>query len=339
MIAARASENRTSGSILRFAACALAAVLTVASLLEPVSASAGSFSFRRVTPPSTPGNFHVTAVTTNSVSFSWTASRAGSSGNFVYVIFQSTGLQFNVGNGTSATITTVSPGATYSFYIEAVAGTEASAPSPEVTVTLPAPPPPPQITPEAPVISGASATPSSITVSWTEATPADEIAGYAVFVNGTNAFDFGVGAIGTNFYTSTEWMIFNLTPDTTYSIVVVAQSTTGEQAKSDPISVTTTIPPNTTPPTAPTNLTGGSDGGGEAIVSWNPSTSVNEPQSQIYYRIYVKGIHEVDADTIGQTTEVYVFPDGTGDPQPVYVVAVDQYGNVSAPSNTLMVDF
>lgn len=313
----------------------IVAVLLTASLLAPTSA----FSYGRQTPPSTPGNFHVTAVTTNGVSFAWTASKAGSSGKFVYVIYQSTGLQFNVGTGTSATITTVAPGATYSFYIEAVAPPEASAPSPEVTVTIPAPPPPPPIIPAAPVITSVSNAPSTITVSWTEATPADEIAGYAVFVDGTNAFDFGVGAIGTNFYTSTEWMIFNLTPDTTYSIVVVAQSTTGEQARSEAVSATTTTPPNTTPPTAPTDLTGGSDGGGEAIVAWNPSTSVNEPQSQIYYRIYVNGIHEVDADTIGQTTEVYVFPDGTGDPQPVYIVAVDQYGNVSPPSNVLDIEF
>jgi hypothetical protein len=33
--------------------------------------------------------------------------------------------------------------------------------------------------------------------------------------------------------------------------------------------VTTTTAPNTTTPTAPTNLTGYSDGGGEAIMSWN----------------------------------------------------------------------
>ncbi len=341
MIAARKSENRTSGSILGLAACAVAAVLTAASLMEPVSASAGPFGFGRATPPSTPGNFHVTATTDSSVTFAWTASKAGSDPHFVYEIERNDGYILNFGDVTSGTWTVgLEAGQTYSFEIFAIdSNNKASAPSPAVTVTLPVPPPPPQIIPDAPVISGASAAPSSITVSWTEATPADEIAGYAVFVDGTNAFDFGVGAIGTNFYTSTEWMIFNLTPDTTYSVVVVAQSTTGEQASSAPVSVTTTTPPNTNAPTAPTNLTGGSDGGGEAIVSWTPSTSVNEPQSQIYYRIYVNGIHEVDADVIGQTTQVYVFPDGTGDPQPVYVVAVDQYGNTSAPSNILMVDF
>ena len=74
-------------------------------------------------------------------------------------------------------------------------------------------------------------------------------------------------------------------------------------------------------------------------MSWNPSTSVNTPQAQIEYRIYVNGILELDSDTIGQTTQVYVFPNGTGDPQPVYVVAVDQYGNVSPPSNTVNIDF
>jgi hypothetical protein len=301
-------------------------MLLTVTLIEPASA----FSFGKQTPPSTPGNFHATTVTSNSVTFAWTASKAGSSGNFVYVIFESTGLQFNVGSGTSATITTVSPGVTYSFYIEAVAGTQASAPSPSVTVTIPAPPPPPPIIPAAPV----STTPSTITVSWTEATPASELDGTFLLIDDESPFLFGVDEESL-----TEWTVFNLTPNTTYTIEVGAESKTGNITESEPIVVTTPAPPNTNAPTAPTGLTGGSDGGGEAILSWNPSTSPNEPQSQIEYETFVNGSNEVDSDVIGQTSQVYVFPNGPGDPQSVYVVAVDQYGNMSPPSNVLEIDF
>jgi hypothetical protein len=273
-------------------------------------------------------------VTTNSVSFAWTASRAGSSKNFVYVIFQSTGLEFNVGSGTSATITTVAPGATYSFYIEAVAPPVASAPSPEVTVTIPAPPPPPPIIPAAPVITSVSTTPSTLTVSWTEATPASELDGTFLVIDGESAFYFGVDEESL-----TEWTVFNLTPNTTYTIEVGAESKTGNITYSEPMNVTTPAPPNTNAPTAPTGLTGGSDGGGEAILSWNPSTSPNEPQSQIEYELIVNGSNEIDADVIGQTSQVYVFPNGPGDPQSVYVVAVDQYGNASPPSNVVEIEF
>ena len=122
MIAARETENRTSGSILRLAACAIAAVLTVASLVAPVSASARGF---RNTPPSTPGNFHVTATTESSVSFAWNASSPGSDrSGLVYEIYNdTTGLILNVGNVTSYTWTVgVQGGDTYSFHIIAVAG-------------------------------------------------------------------------------------------------------------------------------------------------------------------------------------------------------------------------
>jgi hypothetical protein len=304
----------------------------IASISAVLSTSA--FSIGKQTPPSAPGNFHVTAVTTNSVSFAWTASKAGSSGNFVYVIYQSTGLQFNVGSGTSATITTVAPGVTYSFYIEAVSPPEASAPSPSVTVTIPSPPPPQPIIPEAPVITSVSTTPSTITVSWTEATPASELDGTYLLIDGESPFNFGVDEESL-----TEWTVFNLTPNTTYTIEVAAESKTGNIAESEPMSVTTPAPPNTNAPTAPTGLTGYSDGGGEAIVSWNPSTSPNEPQSQIEYEVFVNGSNEVDSDVIGQTSQIYVFPNGPGDPQSVYVVAVDQYGNMSPPSNVLEIDF
>jgi chitodextrinase len=315
-------------------------LLASAWLLKPLPTSA--IGLKKATPPSTPGNFHVTAVTTNSVSFAWTASKAGSDPSFSYQLVQSTGLQFNLGARTSYTDTVVSGGATYSFYIFAEdSERNVSAPSPTLTVTLPAPPPPPQVQPDVPVITQVTPGPDTITVSWSEATPTADIGGYAVLINGTNALDnYGVAVEGTNFYTATEWEILNLVPETTYAVAVTAFSKNGTlSATSSSIDVTTTTPPNTNAPTAPGDLTGYSDGGGEAIMSWTPSTSVNTPQAQIEYRIYVNGIHEIDSDTIGQTTQVYVFPDGTGDPQPVYVVAVDQYGNVSPPSNVVLIDF
>ena len=46
--------------------------------------------------------------------------------------------------------------------------------------------------------------PDSITVSWAEATPAADIGGYSVLIDGTNAFYYGVVADGGNFCTATE---------------------------------------------------------------------------------------------------------------------------------------
>src|SRR5580704_1065555 len=134
--------------------------MAVATLSLPALARTG-----RSTPPSTPGNFHVTATTSGSVSFAWNASTPGSGGSLVYEIFNdTTGLILNVGNVTSYTWTVgIQVGGTYSFHIIALAG-QASAPSPEVTVTIPgAPPIPPAVKPQPPVITQTSVTSNTIT--------------------------------------------------------------------------------------------------------------------------------------------------------------------------------
>src|SRR5271156_4527367 len=54
---------------------------------------------------------------------------------------------------------------------------KASAPSPTISVTPPTPPPPPPILPAPPVVSAVTATPDTITISWTESTPDKELEG------------------------------------------------------------------------------------------------------------------------------------------------------------------
>lgn len=323
-------KNHARGNILHLMASAIGTALTITSLLEPSPASA---AFRK-TPPTTPGNFHVTAVTDSSVSFAWTASKAGSDANFNYVLVNATtGFTSTLSKGTTSyTDTLVTGGQTYSFYIYAVdLLNNKSANSPTVTVTLPAPPPPPP--PAAPILSLVSVTPSTITVAWPEINFEDD---YLLFVDGVLASDQNL-----EFDDFTEWTVINLAPGTTHTITVEAIGAGGDSPMSNPVTATTTTTTDPTPPTTPTGLTGASDGGGEAIVSWNPSTDNVTPQSQIEYRFYVNGLFEPDATVIGQTSNVYVFPNppGSGGIEQIYVVAVDQAGNVSAPSNVLTVDF
>ena len=311
------------------ALCALAGVLTPA-LLDAA----------RETPPSTPGNFHVTGATQSpaSVTFAWTASKAGSNPNFTYsIVNQTTGLNLNVGKVTSYTWTEVQPGGTYSFYIYAADFQEKSANSPVITVTVPGTPIPTAVQPAAPVIAQVSATSNAITVSWTEATPANEIGSYEVLVNGMVD-----GSAPANTTTATAT---NLWPGTTFTVSVVAYSLNGVTgaltATSAPVTVTTatsTTVPNPGAPTAPFNLTGWGDGGGEAIISWNPSTSPNEAQSQIQYNIYIDGVLDSFDSSVGVTQQVYIFPRGATVPAQVFVVAVDQFGNRSLPSNVLTIN-
>ena len=310
-------------------------LFAVAWLLSPAALAAP-----RRTPPSTPGNFHVTGAAQSpaSVTFAWTASSPGSDPKFVYVIVnKTTGLSLNVGNVTTYTWTEVQAGGTYSFYIYAAdSDNQVSANSPAVTVTIPGTPIPTAVQPVPPVITQVSATSDAITVSWTEATPANEIGSYEVLVNGM--VDGGAPA------NSTTAKATNLWPGTTFTVQVIAYSLNGTTgaltATSAPVTVTTaaaTGVPNPAAPTAPANLTGWGDGGGEAVISWNASTSPNEAQPQIQYNIYIDGVLDVFDSTVGVTQQVYIFSRGATVPAQVFVVAVDQFGNQSLPSNVLTI--
>jgi hypothetical protein len=313
----------------------ISALCAVAWLLNPAALAAP-----KRTPPSTPGNFHVTGATESpaSVTFAWTASKAGSDPSFVYVMVnKTTGLIMNLGKVTSTTWPEVQAGGTYSFYIYAIdSDNDASANSPVVTVTIPGTPIPTAVQPAAPVITQISATSNTISVSWTEATPVNELSTFEVLVNG-----MVTSAPPAN---TTTAKATNLWPGTTFTITVVAYSLNGQtgalRATSAPATVTTaasTTLPNPAAPTAPTDLTGGGDGGGEAIISWNPSTSSNEVQSQIQYNIYIDGVLDTFDSSVGVTQQVYIFPRGGTLPAQVFVVAVDQFGNQSLPSNILTI--
>jgi hypothetical protein len=317
-----------------FTARAVALCIAVSMLSVPALAFPG----RGPTPPSTPGDFRVTGITTSSVSFAWNASTNGSGGKLGYNIFNdTTGFSLNVGNVTSTTWTIgVQAGGTYSFHIEAYSGTElVSAASPEVTVTLLGTPLPTPVKPAAPVITQANPTSNTITVAWTESTPAKEISSYDVLVNGITD---GGGPSGTTASTAS-----GLASSYTFTITVVAYSLSGTTGSlsttSAPVTVktaaATTAPAPSSVLTAPTDLTGGGDGGGEAIISWNPSTSANEPQADITYEPYIDGVLDSFDSSVGDTNQVYIFPRGADEPASVWLVAVDNLGNVSAPSNVL----
>jgi len=326
-VSVRKLVNRTAARIV---------ALGIAIAMLSVTAQANLR--KEPTPPTTPGNFHVTATTGTSVTFAWNASTNGTGGSLGYTIYNdTTGFINNVGNVNSYDWNFgVEAGGTYSFHIEAYSGYQlVSGPSPEVTVTLPGTPLPTPVKPAPPVITKTTVTSSSITVVWSESTPANEINLYTVSVN-------GIGD-GSSNASSTTAVATGLIPNYSYTITVTAYSlngTTGAlQTTGAPVTVTTAASTTSPAPpsvlTAPTDLTGGGDGGGEAIVSWNPSTSANEPQQDIQYVFYINGVLDSYDGTVGQTSDVYIFPRGATNPAQAFVVAIDNLGNVSAPSNVL----
>src|SRR5687767_3970911 len=133
------------------------------------------------TAPTAPTELRVTSVGQTSVTVAWNASTDKSS--FSYSV-NVNGLSHTVPQTqTTYTITSLSPGRTYTFYVTAVdSALNTSARSNTVTATTAADTTPPT----APELTGTVRGPSQVSLTWTRST--DDITwwslGYRVFVNG-----------------------------------------------------------------------------------------------------------------------------------------------------------
>jgi chitinase len=105
---------------------------------------------------------------------------------------------------------------------------------------------------------------------------------------------------------------------------------------SNAVSVAFQASSDTTPPSAPTNLTARDFGDfcGSNVLDWTGSTDDTDPPSAIRYEVFRGGL--LWHVTPGGVTEafLYTFPGGTNT---WTVVAFDQAGNRSAPSNSATV--
>ena len=179
-----------------------------------------------------------------------------------------------------------------------------------------APAPPPQL-------SLTYLRPTRIGVSWTASTDNTSQVWYTLYHNGEpQIWD----VIGLRSYT-----LFNLEQGTTHEFKVVARDRYFNLAESNVISVTTPTSTDTTPPTAPTNLTGQLIEN-EAWINWTQSTDDTDPPSDILYDTYVDDQRTADGILGGGSTVAYCQTFGLAT---FTVRAVDSSGNVSEPSNGL----
>ena len=276
-------------------------------------------------PPTTPTDLRVTDTTRTSITLAWNAS-TDNSGTFSYVVKQDN-LSWTVNQSqTSYTLTWLSPGRTYTFYVYAVdRALNTSGNSNTVVATTQ-----PDLTPpSAPVLSVPSVSPSQVWLSWTEST--DDIwypgVGYTVYVN-------GAPATGLNWINHREASLRHLTPATTYTFKVSARDGSGNVTDSNTVSVTTLASSDVVPPSAPRNLRIEIDQGcAEVWLAWDQSTDDVDPQWAIEYEVYVNGVlSPLAVDTgVGRS-----FAYGTNHGLNSFVVkAVDRTGNTSAASNTV----
>jgi hypothetical protein len=243
-----------------------------------------------------------------------------------YVVRQDGSLSWTVPQKqTSYTLTWLSPGRTYTFFVYAVDRDLNTSPaSNTVTATTLAD----TVPPSAPVLSSPGVSPSQVWLTWTEAT--DDLdpwsLGYTVFVDGSPA-------TGLNWINHREVSLRHLVPATTYTFKVQARDSSGNTTDSNLIVVTTLASTDTVPPSAPANLRVDVESGcAELWLAWDQSTDDVDPQWAIEYEVYVNGtLSPLAVDTGVGRSFVYGTVNGLNS---FVVKAVDRTGNTSAPSNT-----
>lgn len=272
------------------------------------------------TPPTTPTNLRVTAVSSTSVSFAWNPS-SDNSGSFFYVLFAGNNAVANASmTATTLTLTGLNPGTTYTFRIRARdQAMNWSGYSNTVTATtLPA-----NTQPSPPVLSAPSVGPTHISLSWTVPPNAAPPLRYWIYQDGVQI----IAAHQTN-----SVMFYLQSPGTTHTYTVRVRDGGGLfSAHSNAVTVTTPpVDPNDhTPPSVPTGLWEDDFGDAEFWLSWTESTDNVTPQDFIRYDVYVNGVF---SDVLVGTGARSINYGNFGQFNTVEVIAMDEAGNESAPA-------
>lgn len=176
----------------------------------------------------------------------------------------------------------------------------------------------------------------SVTLTWTAATPGCcPVAGYDITYY--QAFDDVIYSASVGAVTSTTITNY-LRPGQQYSFRVAARDTLGHRSIStDALTVVTPVTdtgPDTTPPSAPQNLTVGEVTASTAALSWSPST---DDVGVLGYNVYrFDGwFSSTLVATVPGTTYTASLPASTPLRNLYYVRARDAVGNVSIASNTV----
>jgi hypothetical protein len=262
-------------------------------------------------PPTAPGSFTATALSTSQVRLSWSAS----TGTTAYRVYQWGGSSwFQVGgdlpaNSTSYTVSGLQPGTQYFFYVDArgPGGTTPSAVGDVTTKSL---------TPAVPGSFTATAlSGTQVKLSWSASAGAT---GYRVYEwDGTSKW----GVIATVGAGTTSWTVSGLSAGQTYYFYVEAFNTYGGAQTA--FATVTTSPP----PPVPGSFTVTAISDTQARLSWSPSTGATG------YHVYQwNGSAWVNLGPLGAGATSYTVSGLT--PQLTYYFYVDAFNaNGSAQTN------
>jgi len=304
---------------------ALAAFALVLGAVVVVSTASAASHRRDRTPPTTPTNLRVIATTDTTVTLAWNPS-TDNSGNFSYRVTQRYFNEYAVAvpqTQTTITFTRLWPETTYSYFVYAVdAAGNRSGNSNTVSHTAPRDVTPP--TP-APQLTAMAISPARAGFSWTRSFDNVSQVKYTLYADGVQQAEL---------FDYEHVTLWTLTPGTTYQFQVIARDVFGNATPGNTISYTAPSTTDTTPPTAPTNLSG-AEIENEIHMTWTQSTDDTDPQSVILYEFYLNGVMHPADDLFGSSGLVYC-REASGFTT-VVAKAVDSSGNRSGASNAIIV--
>jgi chitodextrinase len=237
------------------------------------SASPSTAACPDTEPPSTPSGLATSAVAQTSLTLSWNASTddVGVAG---YRLFLD-GIEVATSTSTSFSFTGLGCGTPYTLGVAAYDGAgnfSLTATTGRTTSACPDTQPP--STPSGLATSSVSQT--SMSLSWTASTDNVAVAGYDLFVNGTQ--------VGTSAATSHSFT--GLSCGTSYTLGVAAFDSSGNVSPTATKSRSTSACPDTQPPTTPTGLATSSVGQTSMNLSWTAST---DNVGVAGYRLFLNG--------------------------------------------------
>jgi hypothetical protein len=297
---------------------ACCAVLLAFAVLAP-SASAGPK--RDTTPPSKPTNVRVVGVTEDSITIAWDASTDNSGKLHAYIA----GGIYHPATSLTKTFSSLVPNTTRTYHVQAIdpSGNMSALSDPVTATTSPDTTAP--TTPTNLRVTGTGI--STVSLTWDRAFDRWAFS-YEVLMDGQ------VVATVAHPFTGTPTTTLRKIAPGNHVFRVRGRDFSGNTSGlSNEASVDLAGNGDTTPPTAPTNLTVEdlNDNCGSLIVRWTPSTDNLDDQSQIEYELYRNGSLFVLAPPGASWRGLYTLP-GL---QTWTVVAVDRAGNSSGPSNAV----
>jgi chitodextrinase len=297
------------------------ACFTVLAVLAALAPSASAARKEDRTPPTVPTNVRVVAVTEDTITISWNASTDNSGKIHAYIA----GGIYHPGDSTTKTFTGLVPNWTQTYRVQAMDPSgnvsELSAPvtgttAPDVTAPT---------TPTNLRVTGTGI--STVSLAWDRSSDRWSFS-YEVLMDGQAA-----GAAQHPFVGTPSTTLRTIPPGTHTFQVRTRDSTGNVSGLSNAVTVTLAGNGDTTTPTAPSNLTvqDFNDNCGSQLLEWGQSTDDIDPQSAIEYELYLNG-RFFQLTTPGASWLGVYAPGGTNT---WTVVAVDQAGNSSPPSNAV----